>query len=704
MLHGAKGFKGWFLRLTGLFTLENVDKVKVKNQTLIGGASEHISLAYALWERLYLKEEVSRELSTLPIGRALMIRAPLRIQRLFLRIMRPAPRMLGDRVCVIGVHGWMPSGRVLKSVVGAPRGTSSRLASMMRAAILSRCGDFDNSLLSYFEPRARVVDEINLEGGGCVEERAEMHFKQIISSRTNLEKLLHADTIIFVGHSQGAPVSIILCKKLLDAGLLNNSNSSFYETLVSSEVNSSFGVDNAAISQDFSSVKLHAQVYTSSIDSNASVSHDVNSQQENGQMDILNLNPDPKVSFFKDDHNCYIEEKFSSEEIANFVPDQKRNSSSIQDSPNFLYKDKLKGEHRKLKTIAMLTLAGVLAGPFSPEKSSYREKSKSNLKDSPPKTSISYFYELTKRSVGMDEQHPLLAMVEAGGGVAARELFRLSDPNSTVSRAVRSALECLLSKESEGGADLKMVSVAAWMDQLVPLHSAILCGEPDVDVQDRLDYVKCKDDIDCTKSSGPKMFHKQSDMKNNSNFFSSRLDHPGIWRAIHIPEQLRDRLEGDFLEQLLRITCLLTNARCPGAASLLSKLSEPLHPPMMISAAVWGTNTHSSVYEDPAVYALLLSWLNNSALHGLCSNLSVQGSPSVRRYFSEELTKNNVCDKDYAYKHISREVHRILMDPRLSSYLMEDRRTLLKLFEEWKPERHTLRLLKLHLTDVFTPY
>ena len=59
----------------------------------------------------------------------------------------------------IGIHGWFPN-KWLQKVIGVPRGTSDRLSRMMYEV----CGG----------------DTISLEGEGCIMERVEKHFDQVM--------------------------------------------------------------------------------------------------------------------------------------------------------------------------------------------------------------------------------------------------------------------------------------------------------------------------------------------------------------------------------------------------------------------------------------------------------------------------------------------------------------------------------------------
>lgn len=144
------------------------------------------------------------------------------------------PRTLGKRICIVGVHGWFPT-KMLQTVLGVPKGTSTRLCSMMQRATQ----DFlDRQPLAYFEAAPQITC-VPLEGEGCIWERVDRHYAQLSTMEVTRNsggdsqqdepnrKLVRArdlvrdaDSVIFVAHSQGAPVSVLLMERLLAEGVL----------------------------------------------------------------------------------------------------------------------------------------------------------------------------------------------------------------------------------------------------------------------------------------------------------------------------------------------------------------------------------------------------------------------------------------------------------------------------------------------------
>jgi hypothetical protein len=133
---------------------------------------------------------------------------------------KAGPRTLGRRICIVGVHGWFPT-KVLQTVVGVPKGTSARLCAMMSEVTREY---LDKQPLAYFEIAPRI-DCVPLEGEGCILERTDRHFAQLTDAidggKTGKELIEKADSVVFVAHSQGAPVTALLVDRMINVGMLN---------------------------------------------------------------------------------------------------------------------------------------------------------------------------------------------------------------------------------------------------------------------------------------------------------------------------------------------------------------------------------------------------------------------------------------------------------------------------------------------------
>lgn len=132
------------------------------------------------------------------------------------RTVKHVPRQLGKKVVIIGSHGWIPS-KFLQTVVGLPRGTSTRLCHMMETNLrefLDQNLPQPNKLFG--SPTIPEIICFPLEGAGCIDERVELHYGVLKANETSLETIRTADTVIFVSHSQGAPVAALLAQRLME--------------------------------------------------------------------------------------------------------------------------------------------------------------------------------------------------------------------------------------------------------------------------------------------------------------------------------------------------------------------------------------------------------------------------------------------------------------------------------------------------------
>jgi hypothetical protein len=98
----------------------------------------------------------------------------------------------------------------LIKVSGAPTGTSERFAQFMEDAVLKY----------YREKELPVtISKIILDQQGKIQDRVETYYQDI---QSYIPELIPADRIIFVAHSQGCPVTILLIKRLLDDEILHS--------------------------------------------------------------------------------------------------------------------------------------------------------------------------------------------------------------------------------------------------------------------------------------------------------------------------------------------------------------------------------------------------------------------------------------------------------------------------------------------------
>ncbi|KAI7833880.1 hypothetical protein BX661DRAFT_177716 [Kickxella alabastrina] len=140
---------------------------------------------------------------------------------------------------------------------------------------------------------------------------------------------------------------------------------------------------------------------------------------------------------------------------------------------------------------------------------------------------------------------------------AARELFELMDP-----APIKASATTILHK------GVRLICTGSWVDEVVPLYSAILQG----------------------------------------------VSHPNVYRAVYIdaPHYL-----DDFLTNLIVFALRLRNMDIYDH-DLLIHLSE------VVAGSLWGHSGHSTVYGEPAVYKLSIKWLLYST-----SSTSISTSESV---------------------------------------------------------------------------
>ncbi|KAJ1903646.1 hypothetical protein LPJ81_002944 [Coemansia sp. IMI 209127] len=130
---------------------------------------------------------------------------------------------------------------------------------------------------------------------------------------------------------------------------------------------------------------------------------------------------------------------------------------------------------------------------------------------------------------------------------ATRELFELMDPSSPQSQRYVAALSTILHK------GVRLLCIGSWVDEVVPLYSAILQG----------------------------------------------VSHQNVYRAVYI--DARHYLD-DFLTNLIAFALRLRNMGIYDH-DLLIHLSG------VVAGTLWNHSGHSTVYAEPSVYKLAIRWL-----------------------------------------------------------------------------------------------
>lgn len=114
-----------------------------------------------------------------------------------------------ERVVVIGVHGWFP-GTVMRTVIGEPTGTSTKLANMMVEAL--------DAFQEAHGVKFKKVSNIPLEGEGTINRRLDKLYTSLTSNQEWMDDLHEADVIFISAHSQGTVVSTHILDRLLRDG------------------------------------------------------------------------------------------------------------------------------------------------------------------------------------------------------------------------------------------------------------------------------------------------------------------------------------------------------------------------------------------------------------------------------------------------------------------------------------------------------
>ncbi|KAI8323313.1 hypothetical protein GQ54DRAFT_258408 [Martensiomyces pterosporus] len=230
---------------------------------------------------------------------------------------------------------------------------------------------------------------------------------------------------------------------------------------------------------------------------------------------------------------------------------------------------------------------------------------------------------------------------------AARELFELMDPSSPQSQRYVAALSTVLHK------GVRLVCIGSWVDEVVPLYSAILQG----------------------------------------------VSHPNVYRAVYIdaPHYL-----DDFLTNLIVFALRLRNMGIYDH-DLLIHLSE------VVAGSLWGHSGHSTVYGEPDVFKLMIKWLLYSTSSVSASMPGISSRISVGRHTRN--ASGSQIHMSYRPFNASERLNpfyipwimRTLWDEpeiRQNSDLRAELKRLVALFDKWKPETKAGKELKYRLEPV----
>ncbi|EMG46016.1 hypothetical protein G210_3754 [Candida maltosa Xu316] len=153
-------------------------------------------------------------------------------------------------ILIIGVHGFFPT-RMIRPIIGAPKGTSLKFANEAEKAIIRYC--LENELITEEESKVSI-QKIALEKEGKIFDRVDF-FTEILQKWE--KELNNADFIFIASHSQGCVVSIILLARLIKMGVLKDPMHKRIGILGMAGVNNGpfYGVDKSFFMKAYSAIE-----------------------------------------------------------------------------------------------------------------------------------------------------------------------------------------------------------------------------------------------------------------------------------------------------------------------------------------------------------------------------------------------------------------------------------------------------------------
>ncbi|KAI5959179.1 uncharacterized protein KGF55_005522 [Candida pseudojiufengensis] len=153
-------------------------------------------------------------------------------------------------VLIIGVHGFFPT-RMIRPLIGAPKGTSLKFANEAEKAVIRYC--VENNLINKDQSDVSI-QKIALEKEGKIFDR--VHFFTEILQKWETE-LNNADFIFIASHSQGCVVSIILLARLIRMGILKDPIHKRISILGMAGINNGpfYGVDKSFFMKAYSAIE-----------------------------------------------------------------------------------------------------------------------------------------------------------------------------------------------------------------------------------------------------------------------------------------------------------------------------------------------------------------------------------------------------------------------------------------------------------------
>ncbi|KAK6459653.1 uncharacterized protein RJT20DRAFT_124987 [Scheffersomyces xylosifermentans] len=154
------------------------------------------------------------------------------------------------KILIIGVHGFFPT-KMIRPLIGAPKGTSLKFANEAEKAVIRYC--IDNNLINEMESNVSI-QKIALEKEGKIFDRVSFFTEILQQWQTELNE---ADFIFVASHSQGCVVSIILLSRLIKMGILKDPTRKRIGILGMAGINNGpfYGVDKSFFMKAYSTIE-----------------------------------------------------------------------------------------------------------------------------------------------------------------------------------------------------------------------------------------------------------------------------------------------------------------------------------------------------------------------------------------------------------------------------------------------------------------
>lgn len=155
------------------------------------------------------------------------------------------------KILIVGVHGFFPT-RMIRPLIGAPKGTSLKFANEAEKAVIRYC--IDNDLIDDRETHNVSIQKIALEKEGKIFDRVDFFLDIMIKWADELNE---ADFIFIAAHSQGCVVSIILFARLIQMGILKKPLQKRIGLLGMAGVNNGpfYGIDKSFFMKAYSAIE-----------------------------------------------------------------------------------------------------------------------------------------------------------------------------------------------------------------------------------------------------------------------------------------------------------------------------------------------------------------------------------------------------------------------------------------------------------------